>query len=103
MARVQPAISAALSAAPSSLIDRVGDRHDVAAVGDLIAERGKRCLELGDPQRFRAHDAAAAAGADVDRRADQVDIAICLQPCPHLFDAEYRVAACAQIDEKLAI
>ena len=57
---------------------RIGDRHDVATVGDLVAERGERRLELRDPQRFRTHDAAATAGAHVDRRADQVDIAICL-------------------------
>ena len=82
----------------------IGDRRDVTVIGDLIAERGKRCLELGDPQRCRAHDAAAAAGADVDRRADQVDIVDLSQPCPHLLlTRSIAWPRVSQIDEILAI
>ena len=82
---------------------RVGDGHDIAAVGDIEAERRQRCFDVGDPQRLRTHDAAAAAGAHVDRRADQIDIPVSLCHVPTLFDGEYRAAAYSQIDEKLAI
>src|SRR5436305_820823 len=40
-----------------------GDRHDIAAIGDLVAKGGKRRFQFGDPQRLRTHGTAAPAGA----------------------------------------
>ena len=48
---------------------------DVAAVGDLVAKRLKTRLKAGDAHCRGAHVYAAAAGAQVERNADDADAA----------------------------
>ena len=76
---------------PSSRIDGSATGSTSPRSTTSIAERSEGRLDVGDPQRFRTHDAAAAAGAGVDRCADQVDILDLLVPCssPIAFDRRH--------------
>ena len=69
-------------------LDYASHRPDIAMAELLPVVEGawKRCLEIGDAQRLRAHDATAAAGADVNWRSDQIDVLAGLSHVPTLVD-----------------
>src|ERR671927_162414 len=57
-------------------IDLFGDRHgDVAEIAHLVAEFGQALLQAGVADGARPHIDTAPAGPQVDRRADDRDIA----------------------------
>jgi hypothetical protein len=67
----RPEVAAVLAA----LVGRLGHRcAHVAPVVDLAAERAQARLQIGVPDRGRAHVDAAPAGAEVEAGADDGDM-----------------------------
>ena len=48
--------------------------RDIAQILDLIAERGHARIQIGDAHRRGPHIDAAAALAEIERRADDRDV-----------------------------